>query len=79
MDDWGAEMIQFDSRMMDWGRKCSGLVPQTVAVNAINASYKIILLFWNLGRGVYVFFWVRLLSHMAAVECPFGQIWMVSS
>ena len=35
--------------------KRSGLVPQTVAVNAVNASCKIILLFWNLGSGVYVF------------------------
>ena len=38
---------------MDWGMKCSGLVPQTVAVNAMNESCKIILLFWNFGSGVY--------------------------
>ena len=35
--------------------KCAGLVPQTVAANAVNASCKIILLFWNLGSGVNVF------------------------
>ena len=40
---------------MDWGSKCSGLVPQMVAVNDVNASSKIILLFWNLVSGVYVF------------------------
>ena len=40
---------------MDWGRKFSGIVTQTVSVNATNASCEIILLFWNLGSGVYVF------------------------
>ena len=40
---------------MDWGRKFLGLVPQTVSVIAVNALCKIILLFWNLGSGVYVF------------------------
>ena len=39
---------------MDWGMKFSGVVPQTVAVNAVNASCEIILLFWNFGSGVYV-------------------------
>ena len=55
-------MLQFDncidfssSLCMDSGRKCSGIVPQTVPANAVNASCEIILLFWNLGSGVYVF------------------------
>ena len=34
--------------------KYSGLVPKTVAVNAVIASCKIILLFCNFGSGVYV-------------------------
>ena len=41
---------------MDWGMKYSGLVPHTVAVNAVNASCKIILLLWNFGSGVYGIF-----------------------
>ena len=40
---------------MDWGKKCLGIVSQTVAVIAVNAPCKIILLFWNLGSGVYIF------------------------
>ena len=38
---------------MDWGMKCSGLVPETVSVNVVNASCEIILLFWSFGSGVY--------------------------
>ena len=49
-----AVLIFCSSRRMDWGMKCSGLVPQTVSVNAVNASFEIILLFWNFGSGVYV-------------------------
>ena len=41
---------------MDWGTKYSGIVPQTVTVNAANAYYKIILLLWNFGSGVYGLF-----------------------
>ena len=55
-------MLQLDSRIdfsaffrMYWGRKFSGLVPQTVSVITTNASCEIILLFWNSGSGVYVF------------------------
>ena len=59
--------------------KCSGLVPETVAVNAVNASCEIILLFWDFGSGVYVIFWVHLLSLLAAMECPFVPIWPLLS
>ena len=49
-----AVLIFCSSCRMEWDTKLAGLVPQTVAVNAVNASCKIILLFWNLGSGVYV-------------------------
>ena len=39
---------------MCWGKKCAGLVPQTVAAKSANASCEIIQLFWNFGSGLYV-------------------------
>ena len=39
---------------MFWGRKCTGLVPHTIATKAANASFEIIRLFWNFGSGLYV-------------------------
>ena len=51
-----AVFILCSYRRMYWGMKYSGLVPQTVAVNAGNASCKIILLVWNFGSGVYGLF-----------------------
>ena len=50
-----AVLIFSSSRRMDWGKQCLGIVSQTVAVIAVNAPCKIILLFWNLGSGVYIF------------------------
>ena len=73
-----AVLIMSSSRRMDWGMKCSGLMPQTVAVNAVNASCEIILLLWNFGSGVY-FFRVHLLPLLDSAECPFGPIWLVLS
>ena len=57
---------------MAWGMKFSGLVPQTIAVNAVNASCEIILLFWNLGSGVYVFLFG---SYYITAGCCGVPIW----
>ena len=51
-----ALLVLCSSRCMDWGMKYSGKMPQNVAVNAVNASCKINLLFWNFGSGVYGIF-----------------------
>ena len=53
-----AVLILCSSRRMDWGMKYSGLVPQTVAVIAVNFSCEIILLLWNFGSGMYGIFLV---------------------
>ena len=53
--------------------KFSGLVPQTVNVNAVNASCKIILLFWNFGSGVYGLF---LVSSSITAGCCGVPIWL---
>ena len=66
-------LILCSSCRMDWGMNNSGLVPQNVAVIAVNASFKIILLFWNFGSGIYGIFSV---SYSINDGCCGVPIWL---
>ena len=48
------EVRILSSSILIWrGRKCLGLVLQMFMANAVNASWRIMRVFWNCGRGLY--------------------------